>query len=102
MSRTFRRRHARHDYVWELRDYDPALRTWYRIDAHSLEGRKAIARFHSDAAFKMSSAPNWYCKLFNRKLNTANDRQLRRWRDDPGYDPVFEERHMHSANWSWW
>jgi hypothetical protein len=28
--------------------------------------------------------------------------QLRRWLDNPDYAPVFEVRHRHNANWSWW
>lgn len=31
-----------------------------------------------------------------------NERELRRWRHDPGYDPVQQVRHRHQANWSWW
>ena len=103
MSRTIRRRDARHEYAWVLRDYDPAVRDWRRIDARSRAGRKEIARFHSDATETMrSGAPHWYRKRFKRKFNTLNDYQLRRWLNNPGYDPVFEERHMHNANWSWW
>ena len=103
MSRTFRRRSERHEYAWVLRDFDVEPFTRRRIDAHSRAGRKEIARFHSDREITMASAaPRWYRRLFKRKFNTLNDRQLRRWLNDPGYDPVFEPRHLHSANWSWW
>jgi hypothetical protein len=49
-----------------------------------------------------SSAPHWYRRAFDLRLRTLNDRQLRRWLDDPGYDPVMQIRHRHDANWSWW
>ena len=35
-------------------------------------------------------------------LITLNDRELRRWLGDPGYDPMQQVRHRHQANWSWW
>ena len=41
MSRTSRRRDARHEYAWVLRDYDPVVRDWRRIDARSRAGRIA-------------------------------------------------------------
>ena len=33
---------------------------------------------------------------------TSNDRMLRRWLNDPQFDPVFRDWHKHDANWSWW
>jgi len=48
------------------------------------------------------SAPRWYRREFDHRLRTMNDRQLRRWLADPGYDPVMQIRHRHDANWSWW
>lgn len=105
MSRTYRRRGQRHDYDWVLRDYrwiNGALVTFW-IDGRSKGGRRAIARFHSDA-YRMlrSAAPRWYRRIFDHRLRTLDARQLRRWLDNPGYDPVFQVRHRHSANWGWW
>ena len=105
MSRTYRRRGQRHEYRWVLRDS-----TWINgflvprfIDARSKEGRCAIARFHSDAYWTLrSTAPHWHRRIFDHRLRTLNFRELRRWLDDPGYDPVFQVRHRHGANWSWW
>lgn len=105
MSRTYRRRGQRQDYDWALRGY-----CWvggrvvsFPIDPRSKEGRRAIARFHSDAHWTLrSAAPRWYRRVFDHRLRTSDARQLRRWLDDPGYDPVFQVRHLHNANWSWW
>lgn len=105
MSRTYRRRGQRHEYRWVLRDskwIDRVLVT-VLIDARSKEGRRAIARFHSDAYWTLrSAAPNWYRRVFDHRLRAQNFRQLRRWLDNPDYDPAFQARHRHSANWSWW
>jgi len=73
------------------------------IDARSKEGRRAIARFHPDAYWTLrSTAPDRYRRIFDHRLRTLNCSELRRWLDDPGYDPVFHMRHRHSADWSWW
>ena len=105
MSRTYRRRGQRHDYDRVLRDYDwvNGVLTRFWIDARSKEGRRALARFHSDAYSSLRSpAPHWYRRIFDHHQRTLNVRQLHRWLDDPGYDPVFNARHKHCANWAWW
>jgi hypothetical protein len=105
MSRTFRRRRHRYDYRWALLDPGSPGLFWSRklLDKNSREGRRAIARFHSDAYFSVRSpAPRWFRSEFDHQLRTRNDRELRRWLADPGYDPVTQVRHLHRANWSWW
>jgi hypothetical protein len=103
MSRTFRRRDARHEYVWVLRDWDGHWLASRKLDARSRAGRKAIAMFHADATGTMrSTAPAWYRKAFDRRTDTYNDRMLRRWFADPAFDPVFDGKHRHRANYSWW
>ena len=103
MSRTYRRRGSTHEHRWVLKEYDPVNRIEYFIDPRSREGRKAIARFHSDAMETLgSSAPRFYRKWHDRSIKMLNNRMLRRWLADPGYDPVFIVWHRHNANWSWW
>jgi len=105
MSRTYRRRRHRYEYRWVLRDWDaPApLRSPVLLDRHSPEGRRAIARFHSDAELTMrSGAPRWYRKFYDHRLRTVNDREFHRWLHDNEYGPVFDVRHRHRASWSWW
>ena len=63
MSRTYRRRGERHEYRRVLRDWSLAttFATSVLLDRRSRDGRRAIARFHSDAEFTMrSAAPRWY------------------------------------------
>jgi hypothetical protein len=105
MSRTYRRRGHRYEYRWVLRDWkaDVPFGAPVLLDRRSEEARRAIARFHSDAETTMRSpAPHWYRKIHDARLRTFNDCQVRRWLDDPGYDPVFQVRHRHGANWAWW
>ena len=103
MSPTYRRRGQRHDYCWVLFDWQVGAPIGALLDPRSPEGRRAIARFHSDREITVrSAAPHWYRKVFDRRLRTFNDKQFRRWLADPGYDPVTQARHRHCANWSWW
>lgn len=105
MARTLRRKGERHEYDWVLRDWESGRPYWHRvqIDPRSKAGRKAIARFHSDKTVTMSgSAPRWYRKVSDHRIRTVNARVLRRWLDDPQFDPVFQDWHKHDANWSWW
>lgn len=103
MSRTYRRRRQYHEYSWVLFDWQPSAPVGALLDPRSREGRRAIARFHSDKEVTMGgAAPRWYRKVFDRRLRTFNDKQLRRWLTDPGYNPVIQASHRHGANWSWW
>ncbi|QWD62384.1 hypothetical protein [Polynucleobacter sp. MWH-UH25E] len=105
MSRTIRRKHQRYEYVWVLKDWELFFsgRPNVRHDQHSPAGRKAIAIFHSDKEVTMgSSAPHWYRKIFERQRRTRNNREMRKWLNNPSFDPVFECRHRHDANWAWW
>jgi hypothetical protein len=73
------------------------------LDGRSPEGRRAIARFHSDAQDTMNgSAPRWFRRLFKRRQRNANTRELLRWFADLVYDPLTNVRHRNSAKWAWW
>jgi len=72
MSRTYRRRGQRHEYrrvllEWKWRNL---VLVPVHIDARSKEGRRAIARFHSDAYWTLrSTAPHWYRRIFYRGVS---------------------------------
>lgn len=106
MSHTYRRRGQHFEYRWVLRDYKvttPAVRARGLLDLRSKEGRRAVARFHSDAECTMrGGAPRWFRRIFKCRLRNANTVELRRWLADPAYDPVLQTQHRHSANWAWW
>lgn len=105
MSRTYRRRGEYQEYRWVLRDWSagsifepPVL-----FDRQSSEARRAISRFHSDAeSTTKGGVPHWFCRIFKRRQRNANTRELLRWLADPGYDPMTQARHRHTAKWSWW
>ena len=105
MSRTYRRRGQRYEYRWVLREWQwsgGALAP-HQIDPRSKEGRRAIARFHSDVERTMSSGPpRWYRRVYDHRLRTQNFRAFRRWLDDLDYEPVLQVWHRHSAKWTWW
>jgi len=104
MSRTFRRKNQFHEYAWVLKDWNIFLKGGPSIlhDRNSPAGRKAIAIFHSDAQVTMaSSAPRWYRRAFEHRRRTRNNRVMRLWLKGLA-DPLFEARHRHDANWSWW
>ena len=105
MARTFRRKRERHEYSWVLRDWKSGLPrdTTTKLDPKSTAGCKAIALFPCDATATMrGSAPRWYRKVSDHRIRSVNDRALRRWLFDPGFDPVFQDWHRHEANWNWW
>jgi hypothetical protein len=82
MSRTYRRRGQRHEYRWLLRDsrWINCVLVAVFIDARSKQGRRAIARFHSDAESTIrSGAPHWYRRIFDHHLRTLNSKEFRRW-----------------------
>jgi hypothetical protein len=104
MSRTYRRRGERQEYRWVLRDWvfeRDGVRA-FLIDRRSPEGRRALARFHSDVGHHQSGLPHWFRRIFKRRQRAFNSRELQRWLADPDYDPVMNARHRSSAKWAWW
>lgn len=108
MSKTYRRTDAKgkHDYNWVLRDWQvlayPSVHIVHSVhNPHSVEGKRRIARFHSDNGCFMGNAPSWYCNVYQRSIRQEGRRQIHRFiREDA---PVILERnHHHSATWSWW
>jgi hypothetical protein len=105
MSRTCRRRRERYEYRWVLSDFvfESDCLTRIPIDRDSPEGRRAIARFHSDAQATMKGGvPRWFRRIFKRSQRNANTRELLHWFADSGHDPVMNARHRGSAKWAWW
>jgi hypothetical protein len=105
MSRTYRRRGERHEYRWVLREWTFESGHLMRItlDRNSPEGRRAIARFHSDSEVTMKGgAPRWFRRIFKRRQRNANTREWRRWLADPSRDPIINVQHRNSAKWAWW
>ena len=103
MARTFRRRGCNYDYAWVLRDWSAFGNLPTRLDPQSREGRRALARYHSDATITLArTAPRWYRNVSDRRIRMHNRAELNRWLRHPDFDPVFRDWHKHEANWSWW
>ena len=105
MSRTYRRRTQRYEYRWVLSELHWSEGTLIpcTLDPRSKTGRRAIARFHSDAEQTMRSGPpRWYRRVHDHRLRTINFSELRHWLADSDYEPLLQVRHRHSATWAWW
>jgi hypothetical protein len=105
MSRTYRRRGERQEYRWVLREWTFESGAFERtmLDRNSPAGRRAIARFHSDAQVTLKGGvPRWFRRIFKRRLRNANTREVLRWLADPAYAPILSARHRNSAKWAWW
>ena len=92
MSRTRRRIGAEYSYL---------LPSMYSDVPVPDEDRVWINKFHSDHGYKAGSPPRGFVRLYKRKMNRHNDRMLRRWLHDPSFDPVFEPKTYHRAQWAW-
>lgn len=105
MARTLRRKREFHEYCRVLRyaDKQYAYGRWLSIDAFTPAGIRALALFHSDKKVLMSkSAPRCFRKASDNRMDTRNNRMMRRWLVDPAFDPVFQAWHKHDANRDWW
>jgi hypothetical protein len=105
MSRTYRRRGERQEYRWVLREwtFESGVTKRIMLDRNSDEGRRALARFHSDAQATMKGGvPHWFRRIFKRRMRNANTHEFLRWLADPGYEPMVRARHRNSAKWAWW
>lgn len=104
MSRSFRRKNATYEYYWVLRNdrIDMSRHQITLLDQDSKEGRRAIRRFHSDSQQTMfSGSPAWLRKIFKKKNNSHNLRQMHQWIKNSDYEPVLNIKHKHSATYAW-
>ena len=109
MSRTYRRKNQNHDYRWVLRHYVHSAEPQSRfiliavdIPASSAQGRKRLAKFHSDHAFVFGQAPRHFRKSFKRSQRMGHRLDIARWLKDPEYPVQCDPRTRHSATWAWW
>ena len=57
--------------------------------------------FHTDHCPREGSPPRSFVRQYKRKMNRYNDRMLRRWLHDQDFDPVFNVKTYHRAQWAW-
>lgn len=93
MSRTIRRKSTAYNLNWALRDYvwDEAAGHFKRmhIDRHSAEGKKLLAKYHSDHGFgdyAHACPPRWYRRILNRKASMKEKQHMHRWVRNPDFE----------------
>lgn len=109
MSRTYRRQAGnaaigRTDVLCED-GYDEEAGCWRPryIDRHSPEGKKALARYCSDANVTMAMPPPKDFRLAYQKALRQSYRQaIHRWWREPDCEPLCQANHRHSAAYAWW
>ncbi len=104
MSRTIRRKNARHEFafhVGRLEDIDAwDLERYGVIDPEKCLARKA-ARFHGDQYGRLS-APHWFARKLDKKIARANTAEIKRCLRQDCWDDHLPVRHVKNANWLWW
>lgn len=105
MSRTYRRRNARHNLNWVLRStiWINGHQQRFNLDPNSKEGKKALAHYFSDAGFgdyAHATAPHWYRRYLNHRADRREEKELQRWRSNPDRDVVLPRR-VWDASWYW-
>lgn len=105
MSRTVRRKQG---YGWSygnrslwrdiLSEHVRIPGTWcyvdVPIDPHSKEGKKRIARFHSDADYHRSNrGPGWWINEFVQvPYRQDSRRQIQKWMKDEDYEIIIRDK----------
>lgn len=106
MSKTIRRRSARYEYRWVLSDWAwiaPRYSVRQRIAPHSPEGRKRLAKFHSDSQRTMEMVPSYFRRSCNRKKRRENQQVLSRFSREGDWDhgPVMAPDKSKALSY-WW
>jgi len=95
MSRTYRQRSNNwFNLEWVLRDHDADAITPPQIDRHSKEGKKRIAKFHSDKTIRFQEpGPAWFRNLTTERPQRRNAKhQLYCYRRDPSFVVILNEK----------
>jgi len=98
MSRTYRfkkHRWLEADVLRELVRTAPYRWAYQRIDAHSKEGRKKLAEFHSDKKDHWMNyrGPSWFHREFSQKpYKVRARRELHRYQRDPDHEVMIESK----------
>ena len=103
MARTYRRKHEKHEYRLVLSDVQrlPGLR-WRRvpIGQRTPEGRRRVARFHSDAHRPSCLVPAWYRRTDERRKRHGEDTACRVIPQHGGGETLAIRRRP-SVRWTW-
>ena len=97
MSRTTRWRNARYNLHGVLRDtpWIDGQRQRFVLDPNSRAGRKALARYFSDAGlgdYAHATAPRWYRRSLNHSADRREEQERHRWRKNPDHEVALLRR----------
>ena len=108
MSRTSRRLSYSRDRYFVMSDWDEDYTCRIPIDSKSPNGRKLLAKYHSDSGKFRGNAPHWYCNFYERSARMEAKRQLHRYMRHPedqtfnvGTVVMLEANHRGSASFAW-
>ena len=107
MAHTFRRRRVPHWQSFVLSDY-VAYTTpsggrclqHVSIDRHSPEGRRLLARFHSDRPF-MPGPTRAFLRPYHHSERQGCRQAIRRWLEREDHDFLAPAPHRHGGTWDW-
>lgn len=91
MSRTYRRKNARYNLDWVLRETVRVAGSFQYtyVDRHSSKGKKAMARYFSEAgcgSYGHGTAPHWYRRYLNHQADRREEQWLHQWLRNPEAD----------------
>jgi len=87
-----------HKYVWKELCDGYVWRKWstIHIDPKSEEGKKRLARFHSDAkkGVMIWNGPSWFNKLFSQKPHRMDaKKELHKFKINPEHEVIISKPH---------
>lgn len=88
-----------YEYVWIDKGNGYQWREWttVHIDQNSKEGKKRLARFHSDKKRHVMvwNAPGWFNRLFSQKPHRmAAKKELHKFKLDPEHEVIISKPHQ--------
>lgn len=99
MARTYRRKQKTHEYCWLLTDWRRGPGR-VRVDPASPEGRRRLARFHSDAQRTLRMAPAWYRRVDEHQKRHREDMACRTIPQHGGGEALAIRRRP-TVRWTW-
>lgn len=107
MARTYRRRHVSDWESFVLSDHIVHRHVngqlWFQrvtVDRKSEEGRRLLARYHSDKRFQ-NGPPRSYRRPYHHSDRQACRQAIFVWVQREDHDFLAPAPHLHSAGWDW-
>lgn len=105
MSRTIRRRRAKHresSFVPDIDRLDSWDFSYTRTTNPKACQAKLLAWFHADNHSGEWNAPSWYARHINKQVDRATKQVLHHTLRTDAWDGFICPRYLRNANWNWW